>query len=136
MFNLKPANRRRLTITLYILGAFLFWVSLFICVPTLSTYVQDKVPGLAVVGTILSMCGLAQGLVRKPPGMAADGLCRRKPTRRFCGPEGLKRSGMVLLQLRGDGLKIVRGVDFIPEGAPGFLLHEAVQVPNLGRLYA
>ncbi len=79
MFNRLPAHQRRLTISLYILGAFLFWVSLFIYVPSLSTYVQGKVPGLAVVGVILSMYGLAQVLVRIPLGMAADGWGRRKP---------------------------------------------------------
>ena len=79
VFKKGRVRDRRLTIGLYIAGAFLFWVSLFIYVPTLSTYVQTKSPNLAIVGVILSMYGLAQVVVRIPLGMAADGLGRRKP---------------------------------------------------------
>jgi MFS family permease len=78
--------RRRISIALYLTVAFLFWVSLFLYVPTLSTYVQSKVGNLAVVGVILSMYGLWQGLVRIPLGVTSDRLGRRKPfsSRDFC----------------------------------------------------
>ncbi len=79
MFRNMSSHERRLNITLYISGAFLFWVSLFIYVPTLSTYVHGRIHNLAIVGIILSMYGLGQVLIRIPLGIAADGLGRRKP---------------------------------------------------------
>jgi MFS family permease len=48
-------------------------------VPTLPTYIQTKTDNLAMVGTILSMYGLWQGIIRLPLGIAADWLGRRKP---------------------------------------------------------
>jgi MFS family permease len=72
-------TRRRFSVALYLAIAFLFWVSLFLYVPTLSTYVQSKASNLAVVGVILSMYGLWQGLVRIPLGIISDRLGWRKP---------------------------------------------------------
>jgi MFS family permease len=46
---------------------------------TLSVYVQSKVNNLAVTGSILSMYGLWQMIVRLPIGIGADWLGRRKP---------------------------------------------------------
>jgi len=70
---------RRLAIILYITVTFLFWVSLFLYVPTLSTYVQSKTHSLTLVGIILSMYGLWQLLIRIPLGIVADWLGWRKP---------------------------------------------------------
>ncbi len=63
----------------YIAAAFLYWVSLYLYVPTLPTYVQTKIGSLALMGTVLSMYGLWQALVRFPLGIAVDWLGRRKP---------------------------------------------------------
>jgi len=72
-------SEKRLAIILYITVAFLFWVSLFLYVPTLSTYVQSKTHSLTLVGIVLSMYGLWQLVVRVPLGIAADWLGWRKP---------------------------------------------------------
>ncbi len=61
-----PIVRQRLryvTIGFYIAAAFLYWISLYLYVPTLPTYVQTKTDNLAVVGTVLSMYGLWQAIV-------------------------------------------------------------------------
>jgi MFS family permease len=70
---------RRLSIALTALVGFLYWLGLYIYVPTLPTYIQTKTDNLAMVGTILSMYGLWQGIIRLPLGIAADWLGRRKP---------------------------------------------------------
>lgn len=72
-------KHRRLSITLYLIVAFLYWVSLFLYVPTLSSYVESKTHSLAIVGIVLSMYGLWQALIRVPLGITADWLGRRKP---------------------------------------------------------
>lgn len=73
------ASGRRLAVILYMLVAFLFWVSLFLYIPTLSTYVQSKTHSLTLVGIVLAMYGLWQVLIRVPLGIAADWLGWRKP---------------------------------------------------------
>jgi MFS family permease len=70
---------RRAAIGLYVACAFFFWVSLYLYVPTLPTYLQTKTSSLATVGTVLSMYGLWQAVVRLPLGVAVDWLGRRKP---------------------------------------------------------
>ena len=66
-------------IALIAVAGFLYWVGLYLYVPTLPTYLQTKTTDLAMVGTILSMYGLWQGIIRLPVGIAADWLGRRKP---------------------------------------------------------
>ena len=58
---------------------FLYWAGLYFYVPTLPNYVQSKTTSLVLVGTILSMYGLWQMLVRLPLGIAVDWVGRRKP---------------------------------------------------------
>jgi MFS family permease len=70
---------RRLSITLVAVVGFLYWVSLYVYVPTLPTYIETRTDDLAMVGTILSMYGLWQGIIRLPLGIAADWMGRRKP---------------------------------------------------------
>ncbi len=72
-------NSRRLLITLYIAAVFLYWIALYLYASTLPTYVQSKSDNLKIVGTILSMYGLWQAIIRLPLGIAADWLGRRKP---------------------------------------------------------
>jgi MFS family permease len=76
VFTLKM---RKVTIGLYIVAAFLYWISLYLYVPTLPTYVQTKTDSLVLVGTVLSMYGLWQAIVRLPLGIAVDWIGRRKP---------------------------------------------------------
>jgi MFS family permease len=70
---------RRLTIALYIIVTFFFWVSLYLYMPTLPTYVQSKSDNLALVGIVLSMYGLWQLFIRLPLGITVDWLGLRKP---------------------------------------------------------
>jgi MFS family permease len=64
---------------LYVAAVLLYWISLYLYLPTLPTYVQRKAESLALVGVILSQYGLWQALIRIPLGIAADWLGRRKP---------------------------------------------------------
>ncbi len=59
-------------IALYGTVTFLYWVSLYLYMPTLPTYVQSKSDNLAMVGIVLSMYGLWQALLRLPLGIVAD----------------------------------------------------------------
>lgn len=58
---------------------FLYWMGLYLYGSTLPVYVQSKVGDLAMVGTVLSMYGLWQFIVRLPIGILADWMGRRKP---------------------------------------------------------
>lgn len=73
------ARRRQLTIALYATVVFLYWVALYIYVPTLPTYVQGKSHHLALVGVVLAQYGLWQAIIRLPLGIAADWLGWHKP---------------------------------------------------------
>jgi len=64
---------------LYIGAALLYWIALYLYVPTLPTYAQTKTDDLALVGVMLSMYGLWQAIIRLPLGIAADWVGRRKP---------------------------------------------------------
>jgi len=72
-------DRRRWVTVLYAVAVFLYWMSLYLYVPTLPTYAQSKSPSLALVGTVLSMYGLLQALIRLPLGIVSDWLGKRKP---------------------------------------------------------
>ena len=63
---------------MFLTGTLLYWVSLYLYVPTLPTYIYDKTLSLAVVGTVLSMYGLWQALVRIPIGIGVDATGRGK----------------------------------------------------------
>jgi MFS family permease len=69
---------RRAMIILYTIAVFFYWIALYLYMPTLPTYVQSKSDNLALVGTVLSMYGLWQAIVRLPLGIIADWLGRRK----------------------------------------------------------
>lgn len=58
---------------------FLYWMALYLYVPTFPNYVQSKSDTLAQVGVVLAQYGLWQGIVRLPLGIAADWLGPRKP---------------------------------------------------------
>lgn len=57
----------------------LYWASLYLYVPTLPVYAEERIGDLALVGVVLSMYGLWQAVVRLPLGITADWLGRRKP---------------------------------------------------------
>jgi MFS family permease len=70
---------RRAAIALYTVIILLYWVALYVYVPTLPNYVKSKTSDLALVGSVLAMYGLWQGLFRFPTGLAADWIGRRQP---------------------------------------------------------
>ena len=73
----QPLPKRQIAITIVIV--FLYWVSLYLFVPTLPVYVQSKVNDLALVGVILSMYGLWQIFSRMPSGIVSDWIGWRRP---------------------------------------------------------
>ncbi|MHB1295750.1 MAG: MFS transporter [Anaerolineae bacterium] len=76
----EPATQgRRLQIVLYAAAVFVYWVSLYLYVPTLSTYAESRTENLAMVGVIVAQYGLWQAIVRLPLGIVTDWLGRRKP---------------------------------------------------------
>ena len=75
--NSSPQTHR-LQLIQYGLAIFLFWVSMYLYVPTLPVYAQSKTNNLALTGIILSMYGLWQGLARFPLGVYSDRLGKRK----------------------------------------------------------
>lgn len=74
-----PATSRRGMLFLVTAAVTFYWASLYLYVPTLPVYAEEITGDLAVVGTILSMYGLWQAVVRLPLGITADWLGRRKP---------------------------------------------------------
>jgi len=76
----NPAPRsHNLKIAFYAGVVFLYWMSLYLYVPTLPVYAQTKTQDLALVGTMLSMYGLWQMIIRLPVGIFSDWVGRRKP---------------------------------------------------------
>jgi MFS family permease len=73
------ASKRSVVISLYVVIAFLYWMSMYLYMPTLPTYIQSKTHDLAIVGVVLSMYGLWQAIVRLPVGIGADWLNWQKP---------------------------------------------------------
>lgn len=74
----RAAGQNWMTI-LYVAAVFLYWLSLYLYVPTLPVYAKTKSADPQVMGLVLSMYGLWQAVVRLPLGVAADWLGRRKP---------------------------------------------------------
>jgi MFS family permease len=72
-------RHRSLLIGLYIVVTFLYYVALYLYVPTLPTYAQSKSDSLAMVGVVLAQYGLWQAIVRLPLGITSDWIGRRKP---------------------------------------------------------
>jgi MFS family permease len=72
-------RKRHALVGLYIVIVILFWLAMYLYVPTLPTHVQSKSETLALVGMILAQYGLWQALVRLPIGIGADWLGHRKP---------------------------------------------------------
>jgi len=69
----------RLMIGLYAAVVFLYWMSLYLYVPTLPTYAESKADTLALVGLVIAQYGIWQAFIRFPLGIASDWVGRRKP---------------------------------------------------------
>jgi len=104
----QPLNKKLIAAVIAVV--FLYWVSLYLYVPTLPVYVQGKVDDLALAGIILSMYGLWQMFSRMPTGIVADWIGRRKPNI-FIG-----------LLLTGLGAWIMSGA----QGSSGLLVGRAI----------
>ena len=74
----RPGRPSR-TVALFLAANVLYWISLYLYVPTLPTYVGRRTSDLALVGLVLSMYGLWQALARLPVGIAVDATGRGKP---------------------------------------------------------
>lgn len=72
-------TNRKLLMIQYVAGVFLYWMSLYLYVPTLPVYAQSKTTQLALVGVALSMYGLWQAVARLPLGILVDWVGWRKP---------------------------------------------------------
>ncbi len=72
-------SKRRAKVGLYVTVVFLFWMALYLYVPTLPVYAQTRTDNLALIGVVISMYGLWQAIIRLPLGIAADWLGRSKP---------------------------------------------------------
>lgn len=73
----RPRPRR--TVALFLAANVLYWIALYLYVPTLPTYVGQRTGDLSLVGLVLSMYGLWQTFVRFPVGIAVDATGRGKP---------------------------------------------------------
>lgn len=72
-------QKKTVTRGLFVGATFLYWVSLYLYVPTLPAYISLKTASLASVGVVLSMYGLWQAVARIPMGAAVDAAGRGKP---------------------------------------------------------
>ena len=70
---------KRLHYYFFCLGIVLFWAGLYLFVPILSVYSQDKGASLAMIGLITGAYGVTQLFFRVPLGIASDKLGVRKP---------------------------------------------------------
>lgn len=75
----SQAKTRKINLIVYSSAVALFWTSLYLYVPTLPVYVNERVNSLSAVGLILAMYGLWQAIIRFPLGIASDRLGLRKP---------------------------------------------------------
>lgn len=57
----------------------LYWVSLYLYVPTLPVYTQTLTSKMSLVGVVLAQYGLWQAVIRLPLGIASDRIGLRKP---------------------------------------------------------
>jgi MFS family permease len=99
--------RRKVLIGVYSLAVGLYWMSLYLYVPTLPVYAKTKVESLAFIGTILSMYGLWQAIIRLPLGITTDWVGRRKPF--ILGGFALAGLGAYLMGIAENGNQLLIG---------------------------
>ncbi len=71
------ASRRQHLI--FAIATVLYWSTLYIYVPILSPYLEDRGISIGLIGFILGSYGLTQVITRLPLGMYSDIMSRRKP---------------------------------------------------------
>jgi len=71
----EPALRRKALV--FVVASVLYWISLYLYVPTLPTYIRARTENLSLVGVVLAQYGLWQTVIRLPVGIAADWWGRR-----------------------------------------------------------
>lgn len=71
------ASRRQHLI--FAIATVLYWSTLYIYVPILSPYLEDRGISIGLIGFILGSYGLTQVVTRLPLGMFSDVMSRRKP---------------------------------------------------------
>ncbi|HEB29391.1 MAG TPA: MFS transporter [Spirochaetes bacterium] len=76
--------KNRSSIIIFMAVTFLFWLALYIYVPTLPTYIKTKTEHLSMVGLVLSMYGLSIAFVRLPIGIFGDMAGRGRPLIILC----------------------------------------------------
>jgi MFS family permease len=69
----------KLLIGLFLMANFLYWVNLYLYMPTLPSYVETMTANLTMVGLVLSMYGLWQAVLRIPVGVMVDASGWAKP---------------------------------------------------------
>ena len=108
-FSFDDDSRRSLIIR-YAVAVFLYWMALYLYVPTLPTYAESKSDTLSLVGIVLAQYGLWQAIARLPVGTAADWVGRRKPF--IVVGFGLAGMGALMMGLSGgiDGLIAGRAI--------------------------
>ncbi len=72
----RPFSRKHL---IFAAATILYWTTLYIYVPILSPYLQDRGLSMSWIGFILGSYGLTQVITRLPLGMYSDVMSRRKP---------------------------------------------------------
>jgi len=134
------ADSRRLLIALFTTAVLLYWLSLYLYVPTLPTYVESKSEQLAMVGVVLAQYGLWQAVVRLPLGIAADWLGWHKPLIIIgFALSGLGALAMGLAEGVGElalgraitGLAAATWVPLVVVFSSFFPLHEAVRATTM-----
>ena len=73
------AEDRRRAASLFVLGTFLFWASVYTYVPILPAYVERVSGSLRIVGWVIGAYGFTQLLLRIPLGVWSDRSGARKP---------------------------------------------------------
>ena len=84
MSSLSENNASNTTATkrqhlVFAIATILYWSTLYIYVPILSPYLEDRGLSIGLIGFILGSYGLTQVITRLPLGMYSDVMSRRKP---------------------------------------------------------
>jgi MFS family permease len=110
------SNSPRLLIGLYAAVVFLYWMSLYLYVPTLPTYTESKTDTLALVGFVIAQYGIWQAFIRFPLGIASDWVGRRKPF--IIGGFALGGLGALIMGTASgiDGLAVGRAITGLAAG--------------------
>lgn len=74
--NATASKRQHL---IFAIATVLYWSTLYIYVPILSPYLEDRGISIGLIGFILGSYGLTQVITRLPLGMYSDIMSRRKP---------------------------------------------------------